>query len=468
MISFSEIAQRMDPIRTPSRLRGSQVHPREGLEQWYYEPLVSTLPYASQIGRWHRTDKGLCQMHRSLDGAPLRSLRDIGLRHADPDRRFTILWYNTWLIDPPATAWDPPELAARGDAIGHRIGQGPWDVAALCEVFEEPMRERICAAVGQHRPYEAAWGGTDALALASSGLLDLAFNGSSLEHGDFYSFEAEGSGLDVEGLASKGVLYRLLRLRKDADADGFTINLFTTHLHAEKADVRNKQLKELKEFVKATRDPASPTLIAGDFNVRAMGGDRVPYVPPDAGRGEWTVTSEFDKLLQALSDFEDLGLTRGGLAASTHSQSDYSRACYFDQSAPWETRYCDDYPPLPLTDEQVPGYRIDYVFLERPREEHNCIVDVARIRRRPMFRDRLELHAGYLGQHLSPTPVLALDPNRFWTQIPAQQRRAIRQAAGAPASPLLDAALSRRYCGFLSDHLAIELDVILTPRTGAK
>jgi len=425
---------------------------------------MSEIPYADQIGRWHQFDKGLGQMHRTVDGQPVHSLRGIGKRHTDPNRRFSFLWYNTWLIDPPLSDWDPPELSVRADAIGHRIGQGSWDVVALCEVFDEETRQRVRNAVGQHRAYDAAWGGSDDFALSGSGLLNFAFNGSSLENGDFHSFEAEGSGIDIEGFASKGVLYRELRLQKEGSAEEFVLNLFTTHLHAENADVRKEQIKELVDFVQSVRNPTCPTLIAGDFNVRDMGGERLPYIPPGADPGEWSVTSEFDKLLRSLSDFEDLGLTRGGLAASTHSQSDYyTRTCQFDPSAPWQQRYCDDYPADALTSDHVPGFRIDYVFLEQPKKEHAFLVDTPRIRRRPMFRDTIALHAGYIGQSISPTPVLKLDPQQFWTKISEQQRNAIKQAAGNLPTIMLEVGLQRDYCGFLSDHLAIEVDLIVTP-----
>lgn len=140
----------------------------------------------------------------------------------------------------------------------------------------------------------------------------------------------------------------------------------------------------------------------------------------------------------AFDTFEDLWLTRGGAAGSTQEQTDYTLSCEFDPG----DKYCEDYPQS-RSDDSVPGFHIDYVFLERPQPSHTVIVDTPRVRRRPMFREHVKAPSG---------SIVALDHTHFWTKLSPAQRVDFGGLLGPS-----------RLSGFMSDHLALDIELMLTP-----
>jgi hypothetical protein len=119
----------------------------------------------------------------------------------------------------------------------------------------------------------------------------------------------------------------------------------------------------------------------------------------------------------------DAWLTYACRRGATTEIDDFEKICALDA----DRVYCRDWPrpdapePLPASD-NIPGYRLDYIFIERPTNQHAVDVDLGRIRRRPFWRG---------GQH----------------------PRSSFRTNGTP--------------NFLSDHLGLEVTLLVSPTGGA-
>ena len=128
MISFREIAERMDPVRSPTRLAEPPCHGWTKPTQPYgcfgrRLSTVSSSATARKLESCIANRKGL-QLHRwprehsIAFSQPSLSLRAIADRHADPNWTFRFLWYNTWLLYPPLGIQSKP--LARASPSGDR------------------------------------------------------------------------------------------------------------------------------------------------------------------------------------------------------------------------------------------------------------------------------------------------------------------------------------------------------------
>ncbi|WP_424017734.1 endonuclease/exonuclease/phosphatase family protein [Halorientalis pallida] len=321
---------------------------------------------------------------------------------------YRFLWQNLWLLNGIIgndTDIAKPALQARAEAFGDRLAGSDIDVAALCEVFSSEQRETIRQPVGRAVDYEI---GPPAEFEKSSGLYTLALGGPDIVAMERMEFDADGyEPRDADAWAKKGVLYTRL------DFGVGQIDLFTTHLLAgggipyvdlnpfsdppTPAEYRADQLEELRAFVQSVEaeyDPDNrvPTVVAGDFNVGAGGGEY------------GTLTAVRDDL-----GLEDAWLQYAEGSGGTNRTA-ITGGCAFE-SAESPPSYCDG---------GAGGDRIDYVFVEPTRPSHDCRLSVADIRRRVFWRqlappgqfyaDDDEERPNYLTDHVG----LELD----WTLAP--------------------------------------------------
>jgi Endonuclease/Exonuclease/phosphatase family len=434
MISFREIAERMDPVRPPTRLAGvtsswlDETDPIPWLLRPEIVKILSSFPIRLQVGLMHRESKGLFQVHRwpREDGTaishPSRSFRSIADRHADPNWTFRFLWYNTWLLYPPLGIASKPLVQERRREIGEAIARRPYQIAALCEVWNEDERQALRDIIGENHAYEWARG-PDQTAGLSSGLMTFGIDTVGIASLQGMAYEAQGGGID--SWADKGVLYTELELRPAGSPARPHIDLFTTHLHAEEPETRRKQVKELHDFIVLHSKPANPVIVAGDFNID----NRLESTDP-------LFDSEYGSLMGTMAELNlyDLWLSRGGFASGTNVSDDYAQnedytlTCTFDHNV--RDVACVDYPPFnPGTDHPVPGKRYDYIFVEEPSRNHSVMIDIPRVHRLPFWR-------GW-------DSVYSLDYTHMFSDgIPDT-------GDGTP--------------NFMSDHLGLELELVVSP-----
>jgi endonuclease/exonuclease/phosphatase family metal-dependent hydrolase len=358
------------------------------------------------LGLASHPEKGVAQFHRfsgaAREDGDHRSLRATMERHrSGSTHRF--LFLNTYLLDGVFGLAAASEYEQRAREIGTAIADGDYDVVGLCEVFDvderRPLVERL------RRGYDAvdtAAGPNDWYRM-SSGLYTVATGDRSITDRAAVEFEHNAG---FERLAAKGVLYTEVDL-----GGGHAIDLFVTHLHHGDAETRQGQREQVLRTVEHCSSPENVTVVAGDFNVDS--------------RMEATDRPEYPALLDRMADLglEDVWLTRGGPVGGTYHQQDYDAICPL-ADRPGDGHYCDDYhtPGDPRDTSVRPGYRLDYVFVERPTADHSYDLDLPRVRRRPFWR----------GED---------DPDTFW-----------------------DDPRSQEGPHYMSDHLGLETEFRVTPR----
>jgi endonuclease/exonuclease/phosphatase family metal-dependent hydrolase len=178
-----------------------------------------------------------------------------------------------------------PNTAARARAIGAELAC--FDIVALNETINATRRAAIVAAMEQAaaacgRPPQLPSGryfevraGPEAAAPSLAGLADWLRGDAALAWlGDEVALAsrlpvvasaemAYSTARGTDALAAKGVLHA--RLGRDAPGGG--LDLFVTHLQANHADIRARQIAELAAFIRARSDPALPALLLGDLNI---------------------------------------------------------------------------------------------------------------------------------------------------------------------------------------------------------
>jgi hypothetical protein len=423
MISFRHIAKYMDPVYPPNRFRGSSSSwLDENLRRdWLTQEAIKELdsfPIRQDVGLWHKQDKGLLQMYRwrqynqPKNNTRPWSFRDVAKRHQHPEWTFKMLWYNTWLLNDAVGGSDKPDYEKRTGEIGEAIARHGYHLVGLCEVFGEDLCETIAEKVRQSHHADWKRGASGEGFNISSGLMTLAID--KVMFGDVQRIAFENDGGHADSWAKKGVLYTELKLQlPNSNLSNPAIDFFITHTHSEESDTRFKQLEELFAFVEANRKLNNPVIIAGDMNI-------------DAGN-----KSEYPMLLSEMAkrDFYDIWLSRGSYSGGTNigeegggkdkTNNNYALVCPFEPSL--ENQYCMGYLLNNASDSRcLPGNRLDYVFIEEPKAHHSIMIDIPRVQRQPFWRG-------------------IADNRYFWAnkddEIP----------------------------NFLSDHLGLELELVVTP-----
>lgn len=351
-----------------------------------------------------------------------RSLRDLANRHFGPSSTTSkSLWYNTWLLDPVGLFGEKPEVNPRAREIGRAIDDSEYDIVALGEVFRRKQLTRITPEITGVSPENLRRGplkseirrpvpsGIRRLAwrrrITSSGLVTVATS-PRIVHSETVVFSNRGSALlDADAWSAKGVLM------VELDLGVGNVDLYSTHFfagggipggarvivarwgtgviestRADKADVKRSEIHDLVEFIGRTHTPENVAVVVGDFNINAnfamnprlSAAER--EVDRDLHQDFIDAMSSIELMDGSVSEFRDAWLSRGrGTGGTSFDKEDRNdTVCVFDTSNP--PFFCDDTFP---TD----NGRIDYMFVEEPRDSHSLNLDVSRVRRRPFWRE---------------------------------------------------------------------------------
>lgn len=325
-----------------------------------------------------------------------------------------------------------PELDPRAREIGTRVG-AEYDIVALCEAFSIIRRKLIRqhAEAASSKPMGQAEGPDDSGAnvLADSGLLTMVF-GRAITSSTSKPYDARGDLFrDADAWSNKGVL--LTRV----DVGLGILEVYSTHLYAggdllnvpewvpifgkifpeptdeEKLAVQREQLEEFKKFYDKHHDYKNVAIIVGDFNMAAHKGDDKN---PNPNKEDYPALLEVMNKLNMLDSWpyhrhrqipspqDNKVIPRGDTHASNddNSSSEVWRVCQ-----PAAGSFCDE----PSQPEETS--RIDYIFIEKPRPEHAYSLDFTRIRRRPFRRpNAVGGQEKYLSDHLGLDVTLIISP----------------------------------------------------------
>lgn len=298
-----------------------------------------------------------------------------------------------------------PALEERAFEIGAELVASNYDLMALCEVFPDVARNNIESAFqANSRQYQIAQGQRDPAALQNGGLCCISVN-RPIVATDSIVFDNRGDVIaDADAYASKGVLLSVIDV-----GIGF-IDLYSTHLYSgdglldflpkygleklpepEKRHFRNAQLDEFIAFFKKTHNPNHVAIFTGDLNIPANDKDAEAY------------SALINRMMSI--GLEDLWFNQRGIEVGTHDGADglnrFSAICTPDSK---DNRYCHD--PTENTDTD----RIDYIFVETPRLEHDFELDITRLRRRPFRRNQTTKKQSYLSDHLGLDTTLIVSP----------------------------------------------------------
>ncbi|MDJ0943527.1 MAG: endonuclease/exonuclease/phosphatase family protein [Kiloniellales bacterium] len=254
-----------------------------------------------------------------------------------------VIQYNVQFVAP----WDfsraspkhYPNTEERARAIGRALAC--FDIVALNETINDRRRRQILAAMesaapacgkpsrfgGGHSfqllagpslpPAARGWPSLAGLAAFATSDVPMAVTDDEVAIVTRLPVIASGSRVfgaarGTDALTAKGVLHaRLGRGGRSAVEDA--IEVFVTHLQANHAEIRRRQIVELATFIEARADPRLPALLFGDFNV-----DGSPAARADP-------EGEYQGLMRRLAPlgFRDLGLALGGTDSWERRRIDY-------------------------------------------------------------------------------------------------------------------------------------------------
>lgn len=325
------------------------------------------------------------------------------MRDLPPADPILLLFWNVFLLKPRPIPGGPglpaigeiaaPAVADRAAAIGRTL-QGRFDIAALSEAFEPADRKRLVDSWGPGRVTTAAGPARSVrhgpLGFASSGLFTLV-EGPALVRSDMHQYATRGSYLhDADALANKGVLM----VEVDVLPGAGRLEVYSTHLiygtgllggrtaqdPIRRHRLRMAQLDELVAFVQRVHRPGNVVAIVGDMNV--------PAYAPDYPAGP---TAQHDDLMARLAPLgmRDLWSEDGigvgdtcGLAIDPFTDQTDPDLCDALIDRPGDPSDADahDGPGVPA-DHAAERYRIDYLFLQEPRDDHTLGLRAERPRR---------------------------------------------------------------------------------------
>jgi endonuclease/exonuclease/phosphatase family metal-dependent hydrolase len=355
----------------------------------------------------------------STGSAPFASGIDNGVLQATPhpDRatsgpgntRLRLIVYNTFLlhIRVPTRRFGRDIMAAPAyQPRAHEIGEtlaGRYDVVALMEVFDENEQAAVLEGWST-RNTDHALGPGPSLLRKSSGLMTVV-DGPILARTAHHRYDQRGSFLhDAEVLANKGALMCEIDVGGTAN-----LELYSTHLVAGN-DFRRRageghlpnpfRLRQVGELLAFVRRVHRPANVA--LVVGDFNVDAAATGSP-AAEEHAAVRDEFGR-----DGFVDAWETHGTGAGYTACQvGEAAQICAQD---PAGDHYCVE-PAKGVP--HVGAKRIDHVWLQRPDEAHRTAVAVEAIRRRSFPRATVEpdrCAMPFLSDHLALDLELALSP----------------------------------------------------------
>ncbi len=406
--------------------------------------------------------RSLAKQHRWLSSIENSiSFRHIVDRHkgGTESKDISFLFYNTWLIDGVAGIGSAPWLSIRADLIGKEIRNSRYHIAALCEVFEEKYQKLIKKQRFSHHAMGPVW----TFGNVSSGLYTLSKFPLTYKR---HRFEEKGPSL-ISGVgesvfspiikiitnpkgqnrinpdyhSNKGVLLTTI------DLGIGKIDLYTTHLFwgsgdfnsLEKTNIQLKQLQELTEYIKETHNPKHVIIVAGDMNIN-------PGRSANNGNAYERMKALFSSITLkngSKISLEDLWKIKGGKKGGTNMPT---KGCepakrYEDPSS--GICYCND--DTAETENHDEG-RYDCIFVQKPAESHDIIIDFSAMKRRPFPFPNLEFNEI---KHLVANPRLS---QLFLSNDPKQIALKIT-------------ALIKRECNdHLSDHIGVDVKLLVNKK----
>lgn len=358
----------------------------------------------SGLARWYEAAASTANSVRTFDLPG-------GLSPFAEGERLTFLFYNTWLLDgidlpevefgplgslSPGTIGRMPDIDARTRDLCQALSQRPYDVAALCEVFDAGARKALAEQVDGVTDSHA---GPGPLSLERidypskhSGLYTLTGNGNPIVDTNEVGFDHRGNSLrDADFYANKGAQH------VEVDIGPGNLDVFTTHLihggdlNLDPADIpfadtplsieeyRARQLDQLADFIDRVASPENVTLVAGDFNINATDEGHVP-------ERELTEAEVFEGFMAECSLY-DAWERHGGPVGTTYIEHGPPGGMDRAKVDPLNPNYLEDhgercdYP-------DVPDRRIDYILVEEPQPEHAFDLEIERVRRRHFWRGK--------------------------------------------------------------------------------
>jgi endonuclease/exonuclease/phosphatase family metal-dependent hydrolase len=442
--TFRQIAEWMDD-RSLEKTFGS---PEYELSSPVYE-----LRFLAKQHRWINFDESYI------------SFRDIIERHkGGTDRKYvSFLFYNSYLLDGVAGIGGKPFRSLRADLIGKEIRNSKYDIAALCEVFEEKYQKIIKK---QRFPYDAM-GPVWTVGNTSSGLYTLSRFSLTYKRRRF-----EEKGYPPDSFSNKGILLTTI------DLGIGKVDLYSTHLFWGETVVEDiasyyskgiskiaqifqieikpvnlrtliqlAQLKELTEFIKETHNPKHVVIVAGDMNINP---------------GKSRVNGEaYEKMRNLLSNItlkngvkislEDLWKIKGGKRGGTNMPT---QGCAIETRLTNPTSgilYCNDDSNEPTEAKNEEG-RYDYIFVQKPVSSHDIIIDFSRMKRRPFPIPELKFEEI---KDLLSHPIFIQDP----AFLPL-----IRNMNPTQITEFVSEKINQVCQGHLSDHIGVDVKLVVNKK----
>lgn len=361
------------------------------------------------------TDKGVIESHRWIDpadrvfrtarqpqqqpgssGGPARptpeyrSLRNVVDRHREGVTH-RVLWQNVKLPLAVPGEWGPTERGyrrARARAWGEHIGHAGADVVGMCELNSDDLLTRVKRGYDAWYPdTDRQWEKKDLGVLVGKRSDDDASVQRNVVHTEGKQFDNGGPA--VAGTSKEGWMRAVVEVPPLPGNPKFEV--FVTHLQPvfesagtvgsanedAKLAAKISQMRELRDEIAERNDekPSQPKIVMGDFNIQSA--SRGSLLQDDSGVRNGQYFSNFMQQMDSVG-MQDAWLTHGGPGPANSDctfQSDY---------------VCDPFDPTPnrgdanTTDGQRRSYyqgnRLDYVFVEKPKPDHDLHLDVSRVK----------------------------------------------------------------------------------------
>lgn len=307
-----------------------------------------------------------------------------------------------------------PALEARASEMGSVLSD--YDVCCLCEVFTDDARNRISNGLTQGNWSKVM--GPDrsgAWTLAGSGLYFLLKNWR-INRVEEKEFSNQGDrGKDSDAWSKKGILFNAI------DFGLGELEIFQTHLYygggiplmpepssEERINVQRAQLAELRDFYRKHHRPENVAIVTGDFNLSGSNIRQYAEIRRCIDSMNLQDVWAWDVYKHQPSGGLTCRFTDGDISAW---QRDFREQC--DQLTQpncqgRRCQYCVDRLPIPRSRDGVGRY--DFVFIERPTPVHRYNLEISRVLRRPFPRQASTDGESFLSDHLGLELMLMVSP----------------------------------------------------------
>jgi len=190
-------------------------------------------------------------------------LQEVNRVQPGPDDHFDVLSYNVYLR--------PTTLFVNGQNIRARLIPPQirgYDAIVFQEAFDDGARRRLLAPLRREYPYQTRVLGTDSGVVQDGGVVIASRWPIVSQRQVLFGSACEGS----DCLSDKGVLYAAI------NKGGRIYHVFGTHLDADDAVTRSRQLRIMQSFVRRINPPRTDAVFyAGDFNIDRRSRSRTEY-----------------------------------------------------------------------------------------------------------------------------------------------------------------------------------------------